>query len=95
MKNPWLIFIAARVGLFACFLTVLLLLGFEGIYSAVIAGALALAISLLFLQKQRDALSTEIYKKFKRDDMAGVPDPDADIENELLDSEKNDEKPRS
>jgi hypothetical protein len=73
------------LGLFALFLTVFLLLGFEGIYSAVIAGVLALAISLVFLQKQRDALSAEIYNRFKRDDLSGVPDKDADIENQILD----------
>lgn len=89
MKKLWLVFIAARIGLFALFLAVFLLLGFEGIYSAVIAGVLALAISLVFLQKQRDALSSEIYKRFRRDDLAGVPDQDADIENALLDSKED------
>ena len=67
------------------------MLGFEGIYSAVIAGVLALAISLVFLQKQRDALSTEIYKRNQRDKNSGVPDADADVENAILDS-KEDEK---
>lgn len=89
MKKLWLVFISARIGLFALFLTLFLLLGFEGIYSAIIAGALALAVSLVFLQKQRDALSTEIYKRFKRDDAAGVPDQDADIENAILDSKED------
>jgi hypothetical protein len=68
----------------------MLLLGFEGIYSAVIAGVLALAVSLVFLAKQRDALSEEIYKKFHRNEFSGVPDKDADIENALLDSEQDD-----
>ena len=85
MKKLWLVFISARIGLFALFLTVFLLLGFEGIYSAVIAGVLALAVSLVFLQKQRDALSAEIYKRTNRDKNLGVPDTDADIENAILD----------
>lgn len=89
MKKLWLVFIAARIGLFALFLAVFLLLGFDGIYSAVIAGVLALAVSLVFLQKQRDALSREIYVRFKRDDLSGVPDADADIENAILDSKKD------
>jgi hypothetical protein len=89
VKKLWLVFISARIGLFALFLTVFLLLGFEGIYSAVIAGVLALAVSLVFLQKQRDALSVEIYKRFKRDDLSGVPDQDADIENAILDSKED------
>ena len=89
MKKLWLVFISARIGLFALFLTVFLLLGFEGMYSAVIAGVLALAVSLVFLQKQRDALSIEIYKRNHRDKNLGVPDPDADIENAILDSKED------
>ena len=90
MKKLWLVFISARIGLFALFLTVFLLLGFEGIYSAVIAGVLALAVSLVFLTKQRDALSTEIYRRTRKDKNSGVPDTDADVENAILDSKKDD-----
>jgi hypothetical protein len=64
-------------------------MGFDGIYSAVIAGVLALAVSLVFLQKQRDALSTEIYKRNNRDKNSGVPDADADVENAILDSKED------
>jgi hypothetical protein len=90
VKKLWLVFISARIGLFALFLTVFLLLGFEGIYSALIAGVLALAVSLVFLTKQRDALSTEIYRRTRKDKNSGVPDTDADVENALLDSKKDD-----
>jgi hypothetical protein len=89
VKKLWLVFISARIGLFALFLTVFLLLGFDGIYSALIAGVLALAVSLVFLQKQRDALSTEIYKRNNRDKNSGVPDTDADVENAILDSKED------
>ncbi len=89
MKKLWLVFISARIGLFALFLTVFLLLGFDGIYSAVVAGVLALAVSLVFLQKQRDALSIEIYKRNHRDKNSGVPDTDADVENAILDSKED------
>jgi heme exporter protein D len=89
VKKLWLVFISARIGLFALFLTVFLLMGFDGIYSAVIAGVLALAVSLVFLQKQRDALSTEIYKRNNRDKHSGVPDADADVENAILDSKED------
>ncbi len=89
MKKLWLVFISARIGLFALFLTVFLLLGFEGIYSAVIAGVLALAVSLVFLNKQRDALSAEIYRRTRRDKNDGVPDIDADVENAILDSKED------
>ena len=89
MKKLWLVFISARIGLFALFLTVFLLLGFDGIYSAVISGVLALAVSLVFLAKQRDALSAEIYKRNLRDKTLGVPDTDADVENAILDSKED------
>ena len=89
MKKLWLVFISARIGLFALFLTVFLLLGFEGIYSAIIAGVLALAVSLVFLNKQRDALSAEIYRRTRRDKNDGVPDIDADVENAILDSKED------
>jgi hypothetical protein len=89
VKKLWLVFISARIGLFALFLTVFLLLGFEGIYSAVIAGVLALAVSLVFLNKQRDALSAEIYRRTRRDKNDGVPDIDADVENAILDSKED------
>jgi len=89
VKKLWLVFISARIGLFALFLTVFLLLGFDGIYSAVIAGVLALAVSLVFLNKQRDALSTEIYRRTRKDKNSGVPDTDADVENAILDSKED------
>jgi hypothetical protein len=89
VKKLWLVFISARIGLFALFLTVFLLLGFDGIYSAVISGVLALAVSLVFLAKQRDALSAEIYKRNLRDKTLGVPDTDADVENAILDSKED------
>jgi hypothetical protein len=89
VKKLWLVFISARIGLFALFLTVFLLLGFEEIYSALIAGVLALAVSLVFLTKQRDALSTEIYRRTRKDKNSGVPDTDADVENAILDSKED------
>jgi hypothetical protein len=92
MKNPWIVFIAARLGLFALFLAIFLVLGFDWLYSALVSGALALAASLVFLQKQRDELSKEIYKKFGQDNNSAVPDTDADLENRILDLEKDDNK---
>jgi hypothetical protein len=93
MKNPWIVFIAARLGLFAGFLAIFLVLGFDWLYSSLVSGALALAVSLVFLQKQRDALSKEIYKQFGKDKNSAVPDTDADFENRILDLEKDDDKP--
>ena len=93
MKNPWIVFIAARLGLFAGFLAIFLVLDFDWLYSTLVSGALALAVSLVFLQKQRDALSVEIYKRFGKDQNSATPDSDADLENKILDLEKYDNKP--
>jgi sugar phosphate permease len=95
MKNPWIVFIAARLGLFALFLAFFLVLGFDWLYSALVSGALALAVSLVFLQKQRDELSKEIYKKFGKDQNSATRDSDADLENRILDLKKDDNKPES
>ena len=93
MKNPWIVFIVDRLGLFAGFLAIFLVLGFDWLYSALVSGALALAVSLVFLQKQRDELSKEIYKKFGKDQNSATRDSDADLENRILDLEKDDNKP--
>jgi hypothetical protein len=93
MKNPWIVFVAARLGLFAGFLAIFLVLGFDWLYSTLVSGALALAVSLVFLQKQRDELSKEIYKKFGKDKNSATPDSDADFENAILDLEKDDDQP--
>lgn len=92
MKNPWIVFIVARLGLFAGFLAIFLVLGFDWLYSTLVSGALALAVSLVFLQKQRDELSKEIYKKFGKDQNSATRDSDADLENRILDLEKDDNK---
>jgi sugar phosphate permease len=93
MKNPWIVFIVARLGLFVGFLAIFLVLGFDWLYSTLVSGALALAVSLVFLQKQRDELSKEIYKKFGKDQNSATRDSDADLENRILDLEKDDNKP--
>lgn len=66
MKNPWINYIAARIGIFAAILAVMLIVGFDPFYSALISAVLSLAISLLFLGKQRSALSAAIYERNQR-----------------------------
>lgn len=63
MKNPWINYIAVRVGLFIGILAVMLIIGFEPFYSALISAVVSLAISLIFFSKQRSALSEAIYKR--------------------------------
>lgn len=63
MKNPWLVYTLLRVGTFAVFLAIMLALRFDPFYATFIAAILALAFSLIFFNKQRDAVSKSIYEK--------------------------------
>ena len=62
MKNPWILYISIRVGIFAAILAIMLAFGFDPYFAALIAAVVSLAISLLFLGKQRAAVSEAIYK---------------------------------
>ena len=85
MKKHWLVYISARLGVFAAVLTVFMLLGFGWLYASLIAAALSLAFSLIFLSKQREALSSDIYNRGKKNKEVGIDDADSDLENDLLD----------
>ncbi len=85
MKKHWLVYISARLGVFAAVLTVFMLLGFGWLYASLIAAALSLAFSLIFLSKQREALSSDIYNRVKKNKEVGIDDADSDLENDLLD----------
>jgi L-lactate permease len=62
MKNPWILYISIRVGLFAAILAIMLAVGFDPFFSALIAAVVSLAVSLIFFNKQRAAVSEAIYK---------------------------------
>ena len=62
MKNPWILYITIRVGLFAAILAIMLAVGFDPFFSALIAAVVSLAISLIFFGKQREAVSEAIYR---------------------------------
>jgi hypothetical protein len=85
VKKHWLVYISARLGVFAAVLTVFMLIGFGWLYSTLIAAALSLAFSLIFLNKQREALSSDIYNRVKKNKEVGIDDADSDLENDLLD----------
>jgi hypothetical protein len=85
VKKHWLVYIVARLGVFAAVLTVFTLLGFGWLYSTLIAAALSLAFSLIFLSNQREALSSDIYNRVKKNKEVGLDDADSDLENDLLD----------
>ena len=85
MKKHWLVYISARLGVFALVLTVFMLIGFGWLYSTLIAAALSLAFSLIFLSNQREAISSDIYNRVKKNKEVGIDDADSDLENDLLD----------
>ena len=85
MKKHWLVYIVARLGVFAAVLTVFMLIGFGWLYATLIAAALSLAFSLIFLSNQREALSSDIYNRVKKNKEVGLDDADSDLENDLLD----------
>lgn len=60
-------------------LGVFLALRFDGIYATFIAAVLSLAISLIFFNKQRDAVSKSIYEKRHAE-----RDSDSETEDDLL-----------
>lgn len=72
-----------RIGTFAAILTVLLLLQFDPFFASATSAVLALAISLIFFGKQRDAVSAAIYEaRIKKNDS------DTDAEDSAEDSKK-------
>ena len=62
MKNPWVRFLLLRLGTFVLILAIMLLLRFDPYFSSIISAVLALAISLIFFDKQRDEVSKSIYE---------------------------------
>lgn len=61
MKNPLLKFALIRIGLFIGATVVVYLITQDAIFSAMIGAVVGLAISLLFFNKHRNALSESIY----------------------------------
>jgi len=63
---------------------VLALLGFNPFFSAIIAALVSFALSLVFLDKQRRAISEKLHKTSSKD-------ADSDYENELMDDLETDQ----
>lgn len=93
MKNPWLSYSILRLGLFALVFWGFLSLDFNPFFAAVIAAAVSFAISLVFLDKQRKAMSEQVDKKLSRDKTGSYADAESDLENQIIDSDaKADDK---
>ena len=87
MKNPWLSYVLMRLGLFFGVFFVLLLLQFNPFFAAIIAAALSFAIALVFLDRQRDAMSEAVAKKLSRDSSGRYQDNLSSEEDRILDLE--------
>lgn len=64
----------------------MLSLDFNPFYAAIIAASISFAISLVFLDRQRKAMSEQVSKKLSRNSEGSYADPDSDLENQILDS---------
>lgn len=86
MNNPVLKFFVYRVALFALvFALVWALMPSQPMLAALFAAMISFSLSLIFLRKQRDAMSAHLYEasQRKRD---GLAKPGTqDVENDLLD----------
>ena len=85
MRNPIVNYFLARIGIFVAVLCVLLLTGMDVLFAGLFAAVISLAISLIFLQKQRDKVSTAIFNRINKAKETGNADGGDDVENRLLD----------
>jgi uncharacterized membrane protein YkgB len=95
VKNPWLSYTLIRLGMFFGIFFAFLLLDFNPYFAAIIAAVVSFSLSLLFLDRQRNALSESVVKKLSRDEAGSYKDAESDLENQVLDSEGNDKKPEA
>ena len=85
MKNAWANYLFIRIGLFVGILVIFLLFNIDQFVSAILAAVLSLAISLLFFNRQRNAVSEAVYRAIEKRKKLGESDADSDHENALLD----------
>lgn len=76
VMKPWVLYTAARLGMFLVALVILLLVGTGWIMGAVFATAISLALSVLFLGSLRQRVADSIKDRVTK------PTKDADSETE-------------
>ncbi len=69
MKNPWA-YIVLRIIAFALPLAALLLLGFNQLFSAIVATAIGATTSILWLSPSREELSKTLFEKYNSESKA-------------------------
>ena len=80
-----------RLGMFFGLFFILLLLDFNPYFSAIIAAAISFALSLLVLDRQRDAMSEQVAKKLSRDAQGKYLDEQGSVEDAILESKEVDQ----
>jgi hypothetical protein len=80
-----------RLGMFFGLFFILLALEFNPFFAAIIAAAISFAISLLVLDKQRDAMSAEVSKQLSRDSKGQYLDEQGSYEDSILESKEIDQ----
>lgn len=93
MNNPIVNYFLARIGIFIAVFCILLLLQIDGILAALFSAVISLAISLIFLQKQRDRVSQAIYARVAKAKAAAGAEQEGDVENQILDNAGEANKP--
>ena len=70
---------------------VLLLLDFNPYFSAIIAATISFAVSLLVLDRQRDAMSEQVAKKLSRNSQGRYLDEQGSVEDAILELKEVDQ----
>lgn len=83
--KPWVLYTAARVGLFLVTLTILLLLGTGWGWGAVFATAISLSLSVIFLGGLRQQVADSIRNRVEKP----RKDKDSATEDEQIDRSAN------
>jgi len=92
VKNPWISYSLIRLGLFFGVFLALIALQFNTFFAAIIAATVSFAISLVFLDRQRKAMSQSVAEKLARNSSGTYEDNENDLENDLMDSEAEADK---
>ncbi|MFM2412607.1 MAG: hypothetical protein RLZZ587_940 [Actinomycetota bacterium] len=83
--KPWVLYTAARLGMFLVALTLLLLLGTGWIFGTIFATAISLSLSILFLGSLRQRVADGIRTRVEKP----VRDADSATEDDQLDRSSN------
>lgn len=79
--SPWIKYTLLRIGLFGAVLALLLVIGLDWWWAAIVASIIAMTVSYIFFSSLRDAVALDLHARRTRPDA----DPDADAEDAAAD----------